>query len=145
MRCHQASLYATDGLAKSHGARDKRLPRNANTVFNAALHFSQHWRGDFETVEYICSGINRAPIGTIEHCCEQYALTRGIAQQHRNKVQLQAARIVETMTAKPRASRILSLACGSCPDLRAIPNLADIAGEIWLNDADAGDCLALDE
>src|SRR5436853_1526971 len=106
------------------------------------VHRLQSWPrgypGDFETVEYICSGINRAPIGTIEHCCEQYALTRGIAQQHRNKVQLQAARIVETMTAKPRASRILSLACGSCPDLRAIPNLADIAGEISLNDADAG-------
>ena len=51
MRCHQASLYATDGLAKSHGAHDKPLPRNANTVFNAALHFKQHWRGEFETVE----------------------------------------------------------------------------------------------
>ena len=51
MRCHQASLYATDGLAKSHGAHDKLLPRNANTVFNAALHFKQHWRGKFETVE----------------------------------------------------------------------------------------------
>src|SRR4051812_15569624 len=30
MRCHQAALYATDGLAKSHGAHDKVLPRNAN-------------------------------------------------------------------------------------------------------------------
>jgi cytochrome c peroxidase len=51
MRCHQAALYATDGLAKSHGAHDKVLPRNANTVFNAAVHFRQHWRGEFETVE----------------------------------------------------------------------------------------------
>lgn len=92
--------------------------------------------GDFETVEYICNAINRAPIGTIEHCCEEYALTRGIAQQHRNKVHLQAARIYQTMIEKPRASKILSVACGSCPDLRFIPRLADVAGEIWLNDAD---------
>jgi len=92
--------------------------------------------GDFETVEYICGGTNRAPIGTIEHACEQYALTRGIAQQHRNKVQLQASRIFRTMMEKPRASKILSIACGSCPDLRSIPTLNDIAGEIWLNDAD---------
>ena len=97
--------------------------------------------GDFETVEYICRGANRAPAGTIEHCCEQYALTRGIAQQHRNKVQLQAARMQRTMLEKPRASNVLSIACGSCPDLRAIPNLGDIAGQIWLNDSDA-DALA---
>jgi cytochrome c peroxidase len=51
MRCHQASLYATDGLAKSRGAHDKLLPRNAATVFNTALQFKQHWRGEFENVE----------------------------------------------------------------------------------------------
>lgn len=50
-RCHLAGLYATDGLAKSHGAHDKVLPRNANTLFNAAIHFKQHWRGEFESVE----------------------------------------------------------------------------------------------
>jgi len=93
--------------------------------------------GDFETVEYICSGANRAPEGTIEHCCEQYALTRGIAQQHRNKVQFQAARIQQTMMEKPRASKVLLLACGSCPDLRSIEMLEQIAGEIWINDADS--------
>src|SRR5262249_23850242 len=50
-RCHQAALYATDGLAKSHGAQDKLLPRNAPTVFNTALQFKQHWRGELENVE----------------------------------------------------------------------------------------------
>jgi hypothetical protein len=38
--------------------------------------------------------------------------------------------------AKPRASKIFSIACGSCPDLRSIPMLGEIAGEIWFNDAD---------
>ena len=105
------------------------------------VHRLQSWPrgypGDFETVESICSGINRAPVGTIEHSCEQYALTRGIAQQHRNKVQLQAARIFETMNATPKTSKILSIACGSCPDLRSIPTLNEIGGEIWLNDSDS--------
>ncbi|HEX7705069.1 MAG TPA: class I SAM-dependent methyltransferase [Thermoanaerobaculia bacterium] len=92
--------------------------------------------GDFRTIEYLCRGTNAAPEGTVEYHCEQYALTRAIAQQHRNKVHLQAMRILQTMLEKPGASRILSIACGSCPDLRLLPNLDSIAGEIWLNDAD---------
>jgi cytochrome c peroxidase len=50
-RCHLSSLYATDALPKSRGAHDKLLSRNAPTVLNAAIQFTQHWRGDFETVE----------------------------------------------------------------------------------------------
>jgi hypothetical protein len=94
------------------------------------------YAGDFKTVEYICNARNQAPENSIEYFCEQYALTRAIAQQHRNKVQIQAARILRAMLEKPRESKILSIACGSCPDLRSIPKLESIAGEIWLNDAD---------
>lgn len=94
------------------------------------------YAGDFKTVEYICNACNQAPENSIEYFCEQYALTRAIAQQHRNKVQIQAARILRAMLEKPRESKILSIACGSCPDLRSIPKLESIAGEIWLNDAD---------
>lgn len=50
-RCHQAALYGTDGLPKSHGARDKQLSRNAPTVFNAALQFKAHWDGVNDDVE----------------------------------------------------------------------------------------------
>lgn len=50
-RCHQPSLYGTDGLAKPHGAHDKINPRNAPTVLNAALQFNAHWRGDRKNVE----------------------------------------------------------------------------------------------
>ena len=50
-RCHQPALYGTDGLAKPHGAHDKLNPRNAPTVFNAALEFVAHWRGDRKNVE----------------------------------------------------------------------------------------------
>ncbi|WP_245474177.1 cytochrome-c peroxidase [Bradyrhizobium zhanjiangense] len=50
-RCHQPSLYGTDGLAKPHGAHDKINPRNAPTILNAALQFNAHWRGDRKNVE----------------------------------------------------------------------------------------------
>lgn len=49
--CHQPDLYGTDGLAKSFGVFGKENPRNAPTVFNTALQFKQHWRGDRESVE----------------------------------------------------------------------------------------------
>jgi extracellular factor (EF) 3-hydroxypalmitic acid methyl ester biosynthesis protein len=104
------------------------------------VHRLQTWprgyAGDFETVEYICNAVNRAPFGSVAYFCEQYSLTRGIAQQHRNKVQLQAARILQTIGRNPLQSRILSIACGSCPDLRSVPHLDALAGEVWINDSD---------
>ena len=50
-RCHLAALYGTDGLPKSKGAFDQLNDRRAPTVFNAALQFKVHWRGDRENVE----------------------------------------------------------------------------------------------
>lgn len=95
--------------------------------------------GDFETIEYLCSGLSTARPGTIEDMCERYSLNRAIAQQHRNKVQHQSARILQTLIERPRQSRIFSIASGSCPDFRAIAaHLPALAGEIWLNDSDAG-------
>lgn len=94
--------------------------------------------GDFETVEYLCAGRSRAERGTIEDVCETYSLTRSIAQQHRNKVQHQAARILRTLLANPQSSRIFSIACGSCPDFRQIAaHLPALLGELWLNDSDS--------
>ena len=93
--------------------------------------------GDFETVEYLCDGRSRAAAGTMEDICETYSLTRAIAQQHRNKVQHQAARIIRTLLDKPGRARVFSVACGSCPDLRSIAaHLPSLAGELWLNDSD---------
>ena len=50
-RCHQPSLYGTDGLPKARGAHDKLNPHNAPTVLNASLQFKAHWVGDRENVE----------------------------------------------------------------------------------------------
>ncbi len=49
--CHRPDLYGTDGVAKSFGVFGRANPRNAPTVFNAALLFKQHWRGDRENLE----------------------------------------------------------------------------------------------
>lgn len=50
-RCHQPSLYGTDGLARSIGVDHHLNARNAPTVLNAALQLSQHWIGDRINVE----------------------------------------------------------------------------------------------
>jgi SAM-dependent methyltransferase len=93
--------------------------------------------GDFETVEYLCHGRSRAEQGTIQDICETYSLTRAIAQQHRNKVQHQAARVMRTLLDKAGAARVFSIACGSCPDFRQIAaHLPSLLGELWLNDSD---------
>ncbi|MFM8859006.1 MAG: cytochrome-c peroxidase [Methylocystis sp.] len=49
--CHIAEKYASDGLQKAIGVFGKENQRNAPTIFNAALNFKQHWRGDRESLE----------------------------------------------------------------------------------------------
>lgn len=49
--CHLPEKQASDGLPKAIGVFGKENPRNAPTVFNAALNFAQHWRGDRESLE----------------------------------------------------------------------------------------------
>lgn len=51
VHCHQPDLQGTDALPKSFGVFGKANPRNAPTVFNAALQFKEHWRGDRESLE----------------------------------------------------------------------------------------------
>src|ERR1041385_3734667 len=50
-RCHQPGLYSTDGLPKPIGVLHRENPRHAPVIFNAALQFVEHWRGDRTSVE----------------------------------------------------------------------------------------------
>ncbi len=50
-RCHLPQLYGIDGLPKSFGAENFKVPRNAPTVFNTALQFVQHYGGNRKDVE----------------------------------------------------------------------------------------------
>lgn len=81
--------------------------------------------GDFESVEYILRQRNQAPRGRLSFWLEQYALDSPIAQQHRNKVDLQARAILEAVLCGPAVSgpRLLVLAAGGSPDLRQIQSL----------------------
>lgn len=95
--------------------------------------------GDFETVAQIVRGPVAAAQQTLAATCEAYSLNFPIAQQHRNKIHHQSQRLLSTMIRRPRTNRILTLACGGVPDFELIePYLADFAGELWLNDIDAG-------
>jgi cytochrome c peroxidase len=51
LKCHPFSLYGADGLKVSIGNHGKANPRNAPTVFNAAIQISQHWIGNRTSVE----------------------------------------------------------------------------------------------
>jgi SAM-dependent methyltransferase len=93
--------------------------------------------GDFETIERLCQADNRAEPGTLSHLFETYALTSAIAQQHRNKVLAQAAAIREASLDNPQC-RVLSLGCGSCPDVRSVTDdVADVTFVLCDSDRDA--------
>ena len=91
--------------------------------------------GDFETIEWLWRGDNRAPAGTLAHAIESYALNAAISQQHRNKVSFQAACMLQAfVTARP--CHILSIGCGSSPDLRTVLDQVPESATIVLCDSD---------
>jgi SAM-dependent methyltransferase len=91
--------------------------------------------GDFETIEWLCAATNRAEPGTLGWAIETYALTSAIAQQHRNKIAHQADCVRDAM-ARRADCRVLSLACGSSPDIRALASSVPSAATFVLCDSD---------
>jgi len=97
------------------------------------------YAGDFETVEYLLKQRNGAVAGRFGYFLEQYALGCPIAQQHRNKVDIQAQALLSTVL-RPTGSaapKILMLAAGGSPDLRQVERtLAEHPFEATLLDQD---------
>jgi len=93
------------------------------------------YAGDFETIEWLWRGDNRAPAGTLAHAIETYALNAAIAQQHRNKVSFQAACMLQAF-ATARPCRVLSIGCGSSPDLRTVIDQVPPSATVVLCDSD---------
>jgi len=92
------------------------------------------YAGDFETIEYLASGVNCSLRSGIGWHFEEIILRSPIAQQHRNKLEHQAKEIIQALV-QSRDARILSLGCGGCRDwVPALPFLRNFAGEIVLND-----------
>jgi SAM-dependent methyltransferase len=79
--------------------------------------------GDYETIEYLCDAVNRAPIGSMEYALENLALKSPIACQHQNKVAFQADAMVSACKRKQGRPRILSIGCGGCRDIRSTADL----------------------
>jgi len=137
VECEGADIQRDEILAVLEPVRRVHA---ASPFVNRLQTWPRGYPGDFETVEYLIAGAgaNRAE-GRLARSCEAYALSRSIAQQHRNKIQHQASRLMRTFLQKPGQSRVASIACGSCPDLRLIlDHIPSLAGELWLNDIDAG-------
>lgn len=77
------------------------------------------YQGDFETIEHLYWGINKAPYNSFVYFIEEFALRSPTAQQHRNKVEYQAKLILDTILSNDKTN-ILSIGCGSCLDVRSI-------------------------
>lgn len=99
------------------------------------------YAGDFETVEYILDRCNGAPPESFAYWIEQHALESPIAQQHRNKVRMQAREMVEVARARydaGRTARLLVIASGGAADVALVQDeLADLGASIVLVDQDA--------
>lgn len=86
--------------------------------FNRLQTWPRGYQGDFETIEYLMQGNNKAPLNTLEYNFERYGLLSPAAQQHRNKISHQANQIRDLTNRQTGGKKkLLSLACGSSPDL----------------------------
>jgi SAM-dependent methyltransferase len=121
--------------------RDRLMPARILHHRSKFVARAQDWprgyQGDFETIEYLCDGLNHVSVNdVVGYGIEEYALNSRICQQHRNKVQLQADLILKCCRSK-KAPRVLSLGCGGARDLRMIGSLLENSdAEFVLCDSD---------
>ncbi len=116
-----------------------RTLQGRSPFVNRVQQWPRGYPGDFETVEYIVQQIPRTDPGTLEHLFEILALSTPIAQQHRNKVQIQAKAIGQTIlrSTPENPARVLNIACGSCLDVASILGyLEPHSFHLVLNDSD---------
>ena len=128
----------------------KRLQDVRRVVGSSPLAWRlQNWprgyQGDFETIEMMCRGDSVALLSGGPRAIEQWALHCPPVQQHRNKINRQAALMLDTLL-RPTTyapAKVLSIASGPSRDVRQlIPVAHAVHGEIYLNDSDL-DAVAL--
>jgi hypothetical protein len=130
----EAAGYSSEQLRDA--TRVARDIHRASPFARRLQDWPRGYSGDFETIEWLQSAANKAEPGTLGWTIESYALTSAIAQQHRNKVAVQANCVREAMARKADC-RVLSLACGSSPDIRSIVTSITPEASIVLCDSDA--------
>ena len=130
-----AGVPSTDLKARVAGARAIHA---LSPFLNRLQTRPRGYPGDFETMEQLWRGENRAPERSLGHLLETYAMSSAIARQHRNRVALQAACIRRVARAQP-SCRVLSIGCGSSPDVRALiqGSLAEARFTLCDSDPDA--------
>lgn len=115
---------------------EPRLIHSRSPFINRLQNWPYGYQGDYETIEYICSGKNKVSDYSVEYYLEWYALNSAIAQQHRNKVNIQAKYMINQIVEKS-TSKILIIGCGNGYDIRAVQNIIKRSkSEIYLNDID---------
>lgn len=103
---------------------------------NRAQSWPRGYQGDFETIDYIINGENKAEVGTFGYVLEDYFLQSAICEQHKNKIERQMQLITEAVAQKSHA-KVISIGCGSSEDVkRCIPVLKQSQAEITLVDVD---------
>lgn len=134
----EAESTGTDRERIRHAVAPARQIHRRSPFVQRLQDWPRGYPGDFESIEYLCDGRNKATDETSFYI-EWYALSCAIAQQHRNKVLAQAAVIERTLN-RP-GTKVLVLACGSCPDVamalsRITTSIATDTPRLYLNDAD---------
>lgn len=95
------------------------------------------YQGDFEAVNMIVDRIEKAPYGSLGWIIGHYALNSPIAQQHREKLKIQAD-FIKKICKEVSEPRILSLACGSSRDFEMVQDeLKEAGAKILLVDFEA--------
>jgi SAM-dependent methyltransferase len=134
--CEEAGIDKCEILARLANART--ILRRSSFIARTQ-EWPRGYAGDFETIEYMCDALNRAPVGSMEYVLEDLALNIPIAFQHRNKVAFQADAMVSACKHKDGHPRILSIGCGGCRDIRsAADQLLETKAEFVLCDHDEG-------
>lgn len=140
---HFVTEALLSGVAKNEiiEALSKVREIQAGSPFVSRLqNWPRGYAGDFETVEYLMAGDNRAEPNSVAYWIERYCLNTAIAQQHRNKVRFQSDQIVQAVNkgnSQGRPAQILILACGSSPDVRlCLDQIKNHEFQMILNDMD---------
>lgn len=133
-RCEETGIDKREIL--SHLGEARAI--HARSPFIArAQNWPRGYPGDFETIEYLCTGRNLAAPGTVPHALEEFALHSPISEQHRNKIAFQAEAILSACRRANGPARILSIGCGGCRDIRLISDtLLATSAEFVLCDFD---------
>jgi SAM-dependent methyltransferase len=107
---------------------DARAFISKSPFYERLQNWPRGYPGDFETVEYLLKAKNKAEPNSLAYLLEEYGMVSPAAQQHRNKLAYQChliAKYFRTAQLNKQKLRVLSIGCGSCPDIRQAEHYID--------------------